>query len=308
VRGRSHVLSALTLVALTATATAQPSPASTQLFDEGRALARQQQWALACERFSQSLALDPAPGTKLNLGDCLENQGKVHAAWLMFEDAARDFDRLSDTRAAFARNRAAAASLRLATLVIKVAASSRAGLAIRIGDRAVTPEPEVVLRVDPGTQVVTVTVPGEPPFQATVAALAGRSVVIEVPAFPTRPPPVEPPRKTRKVLAIGLGAAGAGCLVGSGILGLVAKRQYDGAFDDGACTKTDAGNVCSPSGKRAIDRAGTKADVGTGFLIAGAALAITGVVVYVTSPTRHRISVSPMATSSTAGVMLGGRF
>jgi hypothetical protein len=66
VRERSHVLPALTLVLVAGVAFAQPSPQATKLFDEGRELAKQQKWADACDRFAQSLALDPAPGTKLN--------------------------------------------------------------------------------------------------------------------------------------------------------------------------------------------------------------------------------------------------
>jgi hypothetical protein len=71
----------------------------------------------------------------------------------------------------------------------------------------------------------------------------------------------------------------------------------------GGLFRADSGGVLSVGSDTATTRSAT-----TGIQLAGAALAMTGVVVYVTSPTRHRISVSPMATSSTAGVMLGGRF
>jgi hypothetical protein len=323
VRERSHVLSALTLVLLTATARAQPSPAATKLFDEGRDLAKQQKWSEACDRFSKSLVLDPAPGTKLNLGDCLEKQGKVRAGWILFEEAARDFDRTKDSRAKFAHDRAAAAAGRLATLVIKVTESSRAGLAIRIGERAATPQPEIVERVDPGSLTVTVTAPGKPPFTTTITAAAGKTAVVDVPSFTeTRievPPANEPQpvtvdegapdgRHQRVLIAIGLGAAGGVTLITSGVFGLLAKSQYDGAFDDGECTKIDGMNVCSPDGKSAVDSAGTKADLATGLLVGGVVLGVAGVVVYLTAPKERAISIAPMASSSTAGVMLGGRF
>jgi tetratricopeptide (TPR) repeat protein len=315
VRDRSHVLSALTLVLLTATAVAQ-SPAATKLFEEGRDLAKQAKWAEACDRFSKSLALDPAPGTKLNLGDCLEKQGKVRAGWILFEEAARDFDRTNDSRAKFAHDRAAAAAGKLATLVVKVTESSRAGLAVRIGDRAATPQPEIVERVDPGSLTVTVTAPGKPPFTTTVTATAGKTAVVDVPSFtePAAPPPstgqIDEPdgRRKRVRIAIGLGAAGGVALITSGIFGILAKSQYDGAFDDGECAKQGGMNVCSPDGKSAVDSAGTKADIGTGLLIGGAALGVAAVVVYLTAPKERGISIAPMASSTTAGVMLGGRF
>jgi hypothetical protein len=319
-RPRSDVLSALTLLVLTATAVAQPSPEATRLFEDGRELAKQGKWAEACERFQKSVALDPAPGTKLNLGDCLEKQGKVRAGWIMFEEAARDFDRTKDARAKFAHDRAAAASAKLATLVIKVTDSSRAGLAIRINDRTATPQPEIVERVDPGPVTVSVTAPDKQPFTATETAAAGKTVVVDVPVLADprsetiSPDPVVGPddtpgrRRKRMIVAIGLGAAGGLCLAGSAILGLSANSQYDGAFANGSCVTSPDGNLCTPEGKAEVDSAGTKADLGTGFLVAGVALVAAGVIVYVTAPEEHRISVSPMATSSSAGVMLGGTF
>jgi hypothetical protein len=314
------------LVLLTATAVAQPSPAATKLFDEGRDLAKQQKWAEACERFSKSLALDPAPGTKLNLGDCLEKQGKVRAGWIMFEEAARDFDRTKDARAKFAHERAATAAGKLATLVIKVTESSRAGLAIRIGERAATPQPEIVERVDPGAVTVTVTAPGKPPFTTTITAAAGKTAVVDVPSFTEADrKSIDPPsgnelqpvlgnegapdgRHKRVLIAIGLGAAGGVALITSGVFGLLAKSQYDGAFDDGECAKIDGMNVCSPDGKSSVDSAGTKADLATGLLVGGVVLGVAGAVVYLTAPKERGISIAPMASSSTAGVMLGGRF
>ena len=87
----------IALVVLDASAAAQPPPDATRLFEEGRELAKQQKWAEACAKFQLSLALDPAPGTKLNLGDCLEKQNKIRAGWLMFEEAARCPDPVAGT-------------------------------------------------------------------------------------------------------------------------------------------------------------------------------------------------------------------
>jgi hypothetical protein len=309
---------------LAGVAVAQPSPEATRLFEDGRDLAKQGKWAEACDRFQKSLALDPAPGTKLNLGDCFEKLGKVRAGWILFEEAARDFGRLTDARAKFAHDRAAAAAARLATLVIKVTDSSHDGLAIRIGDRTATPQPEIVERVDPGPVVVTVTAPGKQTFTARETATAGKTIVVDVPALAdphVDPPPASPDppavggtddtsgrRRKRLIVAIGLGAAGGLFLVGSAALGLAANSQYDDAFDNGSCVKTSEGNLCTTGGKSEVDSAGTKADIGTGFLIGGVALAAAGVIVYVTAPKHSRISVAPMATSSTAGVMLGATF
>lgn len=303
------------LVVLTAQVAAQPEPAPPQsatLFEEGRELAKQQKWAEACEKFQASLALDPAPGTKLNLGDCLENQGKVRAGWEMYQAAAADFERTNDARAKFAHERAAAAGAKLATVVIKVANPSREGLAIRIGEHAVEPGAELVERVDPGEVAVTASAPDRVPFTKTLTAYVGNPVVVEIPELAARETAEVPAgggrRRSRVVVAIGIGATGGVALLGSGVLGLMARSKYHSAFDDGECFETPDGNLCTPSGKSEIDRAGSLADIATGFAIAGVALVAAGAIVYLTAPEERGVAISPVASSSTVGLAVGGRF
>lgn len=304
------------LVALAAVAGAQPSPEATKLFEEGRDLAKQQKWAEACERFGRSLALDPAPGTKLNFADCLEKQGRVRAGWLMFEEAARDFDRLGDGRAKFAHERADAASAKLATLVIRVSQSALPGLTVRVGDRDATPQPEIVERVDPGELFVSVAAPDKQVFVTGVVAVSGKTFVVDVPELkdavkdpgPALEKPAPSGRRTRVRIALGLGVGGGLALAVGGLLGLSAKSQYDGAFDSGECVAAETGNFCSEAGLSEIDDAGARADLATGFAIAGVALAAAGVIVYVTAPSERGVTVAPTATSSSAGLVLGGTF
>src|SRR5262249_28863679 len=59
----------IVLVLWAQVAAAQPTPEAARLFQEGRALLEAGKPAEACERFEQSLKLDPdSPGTILNLG------------------------------------------------------------------------------------------------------------------------------------------------------------------------------------------------------------------------------------------------
>ncbi|MBA3503790.1 MAG: hypothetical protein M4D80_41420 [Myxococcota bacterium] len=307
----------IVLLGLTASASAQPSTEAAKMFEEGRELAKQQKWADACDRFQKSLALDAAPGTKLNLGDCLEKQGKVRSGWLLFEEAARDFDRTGDSRAKFAHARAGAAVAKLATLVIRVSESSRPGLTVRVGSFDTAPQPEIVERVDPGTLFVSVSAPDKQVFTTEVTALAGKTTTVAVPALvdavPYRgtvpqPQPMKSARRPRVLLAISLGVAGGLALAGSGVLALSAKSQYDDAFASGECESTEFGNFCSPRGLAEIEDAGTRADIATGVAIAGVALAAAGVILYVTAPKERGVTVTPAATSSSAGLVLGGTF
>jgi hypothetical protein len=315
-RNRSHVLPALIAVLASTIGFAQNPNDATRMFEEGRELAKQEKWAEACASFSASLALDPAPGTKLNLGECLEKQGKFRAGWLMFEEAARDFDRTGDKRAEFARERAKAAEAQLATLVIKLAEPARAGLLVNIGDRLATPQSEIVERVDPGTIDVIVTAPARERFSQSVTLATATTTVVDVPVLAeiVVPPPtnVAPAvtdegthrQRKRVYIAYALGATGAASLITSVVLGYVAKNQYDSAFDDAKCFDRPDKAVCNAAGQSAVDSAQTKADVATGFLIGGVALGAAGIVVYLTAPKERSVVVTPVAGSSTVGASL----
>lgn len=307
----------LVLLAWTAVAVAQPSPEATKLFEEGRELAKQQKWPEACDRFQKSLALDPAPGTKLNLGDCLEKQGKIRAGWLMFEEAARDFDRTNDSRAKFAHDRAATAASKLATVVIKLAEPTLPGISVRVGDRDAVAQAEIVERVDPGSLFITVKATDKQVFTTEVIASGGKTSVVDVPELENavhqtqraEEPATTSPRRRRVITGIAIGAAGGAALVTSGVLALLARSQYNAAIDDECFVNPVGGErICTPHGKAEVDAAGKKADLATGFAIAGVALAAIGAVIYVTAPEERSTTVTPTVTSSSVGVAFGGTF
>lgn len=298
-------------------ASAQPSTEASRLFEEGRELAKQGNHDAACDRFGKSLALDPAPGTKLNLGDCLERQGQFREAWLMFEAAARDFDGLRDARSKFARDRANAASAKLATVVIKIADPELAGLAIAIGERPVQPDTEIVERIDPGSITIAVTAPGRERFETTATVKPGRTAVIQVPDLDVAGADVgaasvsdRPTRRKRSrvYLSAGLGLAGVLALAASGYLGVRANREYEARIVSGMCTQTSGELVCPDrAAADAVEDAASMADTATYIGVAGAVVAAGAIVVFITAP-RERVIVTPLATSTSVGLAMGGRF
>jgi tetratricopeptide (TPR) repeat protein len=303
-------------------AAAQGDAAAAKLFEEGRALAEQGKYEEACERFAKSFELERAAGTMLNLGDCAERQGQPARAWQLYDAAAREYEQAGKAKAAtFARGRADALAPRLATVVVRLAEPRAAGLTVRIGGRTVPPVAEIVERLDAGAIAVEVGAPGREPFATTVNAAVGGEAVVEVPALHAMgggvvvaPPPPERPARTRRqrrrvLLAAGVGGAGALGLGAAGVLAIAARSAY-GDYQDKlvalGCTV-----ACDPASYAEAapyyDRSARRADLATGFVIGGTALALAGVILYATAP-RERVTIAPAASAHGAGLAASVRF
>ncbi len=145
------------LVLTCAVAYAQPKTKSTELFEQGRALAAAGKLAEACSKFDESYQLDRAPGTALNFGDCLEKLGQLRRAWQMFDGAWRDFARDSDGRADYAKKRASDISAKLVAITVNVADPAIPGLVIEIDGQVVAAQAVIEDRFPPGEITVTAT-------------------------------------------------------------------------------------------------------------------------------------------------------
>jgi len=327
-------------VALFATVTARADTAdeASRLFTEGFALQKAGKYTEACAKFVQSYDLDrkasrPAPGTQLNLGDCAEREGQFHKAYLLFDDAFHEYDRrIKEAQAQLAKDPASADAKReldravagkrvarehadalapkLAKVVVRIAEPGLAGLAVRVGDRAVPAAAEIVDYRDAGPVTITATAPGRKTFTTSTEAVAGKQVVVEVSLGTTggsdRPDdvPGSGKRKTRIRLAYGLGIGGVVLLGISGSFGLAANSQYDKAAKN--CVNIGGKLMCPQSAADDIDKAGTKADVATVLGIGGVLLVGGAAVLYFTAP--REVAVVPMASASSAGVSVVGRF
>ncbi|MGE0867913.1 MAG: hypothetical protein AB7P03_05110 [Kofleriaceae bacterium] len=277
-----------------------------QLFKQGRELMRAGDYPAACERFSEALAIEWAPGTAANYGDCLARLGKIRKAVTILYEAARAYERENDPRARDIRALADATERKLAKIEISIRDPSLEGLKVTVGNEEITVSRRIVERVDPGTIVISATAPKHTAFRATVEAGEGEIVAVQIPGLAAEATRGQPERGSpdRVRWAIGTAIAGGGLLVVTGVLGYLANHKYDRASDD-HCMRTDGHLVCEAQGKEAIASAGRYADLATGAGIVGAGLVVTGVVLYITAP---RVTVSPVTSADAIGLSIRGRF
>jgi hypothetical protein len=301
--------------ALAPVARADEAAAST-LYDEGKTLFAAGRYSEASEKLEASYQLSPLSGTAGLLAACHERTGRLASAWARYREAAVLAERSGNPeRATIARAKADELEPRLARL--RIDASTAPGEHPPIVTRNGEPVPDAALGtavpVDAGSHVVVAIAPGHRRWTATVDVRDGERRIVSIPPLAaialnllTPPPARSSTRAWVGLIAAGVG--GAAALTGGGFA-IAAARSWSQARDRGC---TDDG-VCPDRGSRAlVSRAGTRADVATGLVAGGLAVATAGLILYWTAPDRRAEERSPAVSASIAGdhvaLLLEGRF
>lgn len=300
------LLSTSTLFSVTAFA--EPTPEeralARSLFEQGRALMKEEKFTEACPKLEESQRLDPGIGTVFNLGDCLEKIGKNASAWAAFSDAADLAKRAGQPdRETVARDRANALAPKLARVKIRMNPPAPAGLELKIDGRSVGAAVlDTETPIDPGEHRISAAAPGKQPKDTavTIAPTATVAVVdlgnlddVPVEAPPVIGPPVheEPQERGRswqKPLAIGTGIVG---VVGLG-LGTVFGLDASSTWSDGE--KLCPNDVCTSEGYTKWDDARSSATTSTIMFAVGGVLVATAIVLFVTSPSERKAASSAL--------------
>jgi hypothetical protein len=292
------------ILTVTRAAAADPSSkiVAEELFERGRTLLEAGDVDAACDKLAESQRLDPAGGTALLLGWCLERQGRLASAWATFHTAralaARDG---RQDRIAVAEERLRAIAPGLAHVVVSVPADARiAGMevsldSVKLGDASY----DVPLPVDPGSHGIRATAPGYRPFATSVdVPPAGNSGVTVR--------PLEREETTSRALPlIAIGSVGAGALALTTYFGIAAIGAENGK--PATCQASDSN--CLSRAQSLESQRSTDVTVATvAASVAGAAAA--GELVLLLLPRRPRVEerawrVAPFAV---AGVSMEVRF
>lgn len=303
-----------------------------QLFNQARGLAKTNQWAEACPKFEASLRYAPALGTRLNLATCYEHIGKLASAWGLYRESIDLAKKTGDTkRRDYAQSQAAALEPRLAKLTISAPAKPPAGLVVTRDGTQIEPGAlGIALYIDAGSHKITASAPGFEAFAQTVTIVDGKTETLVIPPLIAKPigsvatdssrpavehqvEPAEPaalPSRTRKYVAIGVGAAGVAA-VGIGLVfGAKAKSTYKDAEAlcgvDLACSPADY-----PRDRQLVQDARSSATTSTVLVIAGGAAIAAGAVVFLTAPRapeRATARIVPVVHDRGAGVAITGGF
>jgi tetratricopeptide (TPR) repeat protein len=227
------VVLAMLVVARAASAGPVDPAAAEATFREARAKIVAGDYAAACPMLEESLRLEPAPGTLLNLADCEERTGRLASAWEHFE-RLENLLPASDPRVTIARAGRAALAARVPRLVVRLEDASLEGVRVFRDDVEIGPPSlALALPVDPGRHVVSVVAPGHVDRRFEVDAREGETSEVVASAGPSRP------MSAGRLAGYAAGAAGVASLgVGAAFgVGALAERRAS----DAHC----AGSVCS---------------------------------------------------------------
>jgi hypothetical protein len=257
-------------------------------FEEGRRLARAEQWEAAATEFRASLALELSVGGHLNLADAYAKLGKLASAADQFRRAEKLAGPSDAERANEARVRREELTPRIPTVVVNAAADATASLdgqKVAVGVAVpVDPGPHGVVVVEASGRRRTIDVNVRPGDHASVVVAREedppRSSVDAAPPAAGTPPAEGSIIPTLGWIGLGTGAV---MLVASGVFyGLAIADKHDLESTCAAYPRCRDDELVAA--RSLDDGARTKTTIATIGLVAGVALVVTGGVLLLTTP------------------------
>ncbi|HEX7836903.1 MAG TPA: hypothetical protein VF469_05540, partial [Kofleriaceae bacterium] len=261
-----------------------------QLFKKGKKLLGEKKYAEACTAFEQSDKLDPGIGAKLNVARCYEEWGKLATALRWYNDAEHMAASTHDDRETKVHALIAALDPDVPRLTVSLPPGAiTEHLVVKLdGVELELAALGVERRVDPGAHEVESLVDGA--RRNKVVSLERRGseeVTLDVPVRTKqrvkRSAPeanVDPAQNRRRLLGLGVTGAGAVAIAVAGIVTLRARGDYKHALDAHCNGVAD---MCDDIGQAGAHSARRRANISTGFAIAGLGAVAGGLYLYFTA-------------------------
>lgn len=274
------------------------------LFQRGRDALEAENWDTACASFEESLRLDQAAGTAMNLAACEEKRGKLASAWEAWHQALRLLPE-NDRRREFAAQRLAELDADLPRLTIVVKKSAPNNVTVMRDDIPLgSASWGLSLPVDGGPHTVLVKAPGHADRTYQIVSKTRSAQVLEVEPGPAL------------AQAASNEASGSALRSWSYVAGGVGLAGFVGAIVTGAMLPATRetveqecdGSMCSSEGLDA-DRRGQALLAGNtvSWIVAGVGVS-TGAVLFVLSLKSKEPNVSAQVAISADRLTLSGTF
>jgi hypothetical protein len=308
--------------------------AARQLFNEGKELEKQNQWAEALARFKKVGEVKMTPQVRFHIALCDENLGRLVSAINGYElaaDEAKQSAALASDVAGNAPARAEALRKRVPQVQLVVKGRLTTSKVLLDGSPVAPALMGTNIPVDPGTHTVDVETDGQNAFhkEFTLQERAREIVELELNdpevaatsvAQPpgTAPPPGSPPPPPQEsdflafpppLPAIIAGGVGLAALVGAGVF--VGLRQQTISEVRDSCSDPERDSGCDPDLKSIADRGETYTIVADVLFGVGGAGLLAGAVLWIALPGPKRDASNGTAirvAPTPAGVRVNGTF
>lgn len=322
-RRATRAIALLVLLASSALAQSRDPATADALFREARALMKKGDFASACPKLADSHRLDAAPGTAINLGDCLEKVGKLADA-LQAQRDALDLLSAGDKRIGPVKEQIASLEKRVPRLTIKLAPGAPTNTKVKrddveLGEGSLG----TALPVNPGEHWVTVVARGRADVRRKVVLREGHAELLDVSAgeqleaerstrlsepAPTAASDESSDASSLRTVGYVVGALG---VIGTGF-GIVSYFDFKSKQSD--ANAICSGKNCAPEEKSRyealkpdIDAAGSRAAWGIGL---GLTAVAGGAALILLAPDdsngKHAVRATPVVAARGLGFQLGG--
>jgi tetratricopeptide (TPR) repeat protein len=337
-------------IVVAAAVVAGATPAAAQnakaeaLFKKGKKLLEEGKYADACAAFEASQRAEATIGTRLNIGLCYEQWGKLATAYKTYLKAQEEAEGAGDDRAPRIAERAAELEPKVPTLIIRAVAEAKpVDLIVRLDAKDLPlGELDKPRRLDPGEHIVEYGVGDSKRKRIKVKLEPGdhEEVMLEKLAQMGAGGPVEEdldddrrdrdqldaapdPGRTRRRIGVVSGVVGLASIGVSSYLVITARSDYREA----KAAHCNEMNQCDALGLQVTRDARSKANLGTVFFGIGAAALGAGVILYLTAPEARRgeardredsdeepepeeeaLRLTPVVGPDAAGFVLAGTF